>query len=99
MNRGVQELRECLDLLLADIRELKREVDATAPLTAEQLCERWKVAGTEPEDRLFNLARKCREWGLQAMKGTRGWHALYARPAVLAAEAYAAGTSKRRRAA
>jgi hypothetical protein len=99
MSRGIDELRDVLDVLLGEVRNLKRETDATAPLTAEQLCARWKVAGDEPADRLFNLARKCREWGLEPMKGTRGWHALYARPAVLAAEAFASATSKRRRAA
>ncbi len=99
MSRGIHELRGVLDVLLGEVRDLKREADATAPLTAEQLCARWKVAGDEPADRLFNLARKCREWGLEPMKGTRGWHALYARPAVLAAEAFASATSKRRRAA
>jgi hypothetical protein len=97
---GLAQLDACVRRLFGEaLDELKRGADLTRPLTAEGLCARWNIAGDSDEARLVNLARKCRLWGLEPMKGTRGWEALYARSKVLAAEAYAAGTSKRRRAA
>lgn len=97
---GLAQLDACVRKLFSEaLGELKREADPTRPLTAEALCERWNIAGDSDEARLYNLARKCRLWGLEPMKGTRGWEALYARGAVLAAESYAAGKSKRRRVA
>ena len=47
--------------------------------------------------RAENLARKCRAWGLQPMKGGRGEHAVYAREAVLHAESFASGKMNRTR--
>lgn len=97
---GLAHLDACVRKLFSEVlSELKREADPTRPLTAEELCGRWNIAGDSGEARLFNLARKCRQWGLEPMKGTRGWEALYARSKVLAAESYAAGNSKRRRVA
>lgn len=108
MSAGVEQLRECVELVFREfLDEVRREVraaqDLTAPLSAEELCARWHVVGDSPELRLFNLARRCREYGLKPLKGSRGWEALYARADVLSAESYAAakakGKSARRRAA
>jgi hypothetical protein len=99
MSRGLQELKECFAVLIDEVKALRKEQDVTAPMTAEALCARWAIQGALREEKLRNLARRCREYGLQPMKGTRGWEALYARADVLSAESYAAGKSKRRRAA
>lgn len=97
MSRGLQEMKACFATLIDEVRCLRSEADATAPFSAEGMCRRWCIPGASDEERLHNLARRCREWGLRPMKGTRGWQATYARAEVLAAEAYAAGKSPRRR--
>lgn len=68
--------------------------DATAPLTACELAERWGISG-QP----YQLSRKCRRWGLKPLAGGRGWSALYARADVLRAEAFAAGQLTKRKGA
>lgn len=70
--------------------------DLSRPLSAAELCERWQVRAESKVLRLQYLARKCRAWGLEPMKGGRGEYATYARAAVLKAEAYAAGTGGRK---
>lgn len=99
MSEGLQELKDCFAALIGEVKALRREQDVTAPMTAEALCGRWAIQGALREEKLRNLARRCREYGLEPLKGTRGWEALYARADVLSAESYAAGKSKRRRAA
>lgn len=108
MSAGVEQLRECVELVFREfLDEVRREVraaqDLTAPLSAEELCARWSIAGATHDQRLFNLARRCRDYGLRPLKGSRGWEALYARADVLSAESYAAakakGKSARRRTA
>jgi hypothetical protein len=102
---GVARLMECVALVLSKVEGIERQLqsgaaraeDATRPFTALELCDRWKIAGETPEKQLFNLARKCRAWGLVPLKGTRGWEALYGRGDVLHAETYAAGKLKRRK--
>jgi len=96
---ALAQLNACLVTLLTEVRELRREADPTAPMTAVEMCRRWNIAGETDEARLFNLARRCREYGLRPLKKSRGWEALYRRADVLAAEEFAAGISKRRRAA
>lgn len=99
MSRGIEELKACFETLMSEVKSLRQEQDPTAPLTAEGMCARWAIPGMTHEQRLDNLARRCRDYGLRPLKGTRGWEALYGRAEVLAAESYAAGKSKRRRAA
>jgi hypothetical protein len=106
---GVQHLNQCLLLLLKEVRQLRQEVkavagegtrapeDMTRPLTAEQLCARWRVEAASDELRLLYLGRKCRAWGLRPLQGGRGWAALYSRADVLHAESFAGGKIKRRR--
>ena len=72
-------------------------VDPSAPLCAVDLIERWKITGADDAARLHNLARRCRDWGLVPMRGTRGELALYGRVEVQAAEAFALGKLHRRR--
>lgn len=72
-------------------------MDETRPFTAAELMERLKIPGETQEARLDNLAARCKAWGLQRMKGTRGMEALYCRADVLHAEAWAAGKTQRRR--
>lgn len=93
----LDQLNETLEALRREIREMKREADPTAPMTAGDLCVRWKVEADSPEMQLKYLARRCLAWGVRPMRGTRGWEALYPRQAVLHAEAFAAGTMTRRR--
>lgn len=97
MSEGMQELKACFALLIDEVRNLRKEQDVTAPMTAEALCGRWAIQGALREEKMRNLARRCREYGLEPLKGTRGWEALYARADVLSAESYAAGKSTRRR--
>ena len=96
---GLAQLKACMVTLLEEVREMRREADPTAPMTAVELCRRWNIAGETDEARLFNLARRCREYGLRPLKKSRGWEALYRRADVVAAEEFAAGILKRRRAA
>ena len=96
---GLAQLNACLVTLLTEVREMRREADPTAPMTAEDLCRRWQIPGETPKHQLFNLARRCGMYGLEAAKGTRGWEALFSRSDVLAAEAFMFGKSKRRRTA
>lgn len=67
------------------------------PLTAEQLMVRWAIPGSTPQAKLENLWKRCRLWGLEPMKGTRGLSATYMIADVVAAEAKGNGTLKRRR--
>jgi len=99
---GLSQLKECLSLILAELRELragsaKPPVDETRPLTALELCERWHVEASTAELQLLYLSRKCRAWGLRPLEGTKGWNALYGRADVLHAESFAAGKLKRRK--
>lgn len=101
---GVEHLNQCLLLVLKEVRELRQEIqtahpqeDMTAPLTAGELCKRWCVEASTPALRLTYLARKCKAWGLRPLKGTRGESAMFARDAVLHAEAVGAGKINRRR--
>lgn len=99
-------MSEDLQLILAELESIKRMLgdrvprsmeDLTRPLTAEELCERWKVVASSDALRLDYLTRKCRAWGLRPLSGGRGWHARYSREAVLHAESYASGKINRRR--
>ena len=72
-------------------------VDMTRPLTAVELCERWSITAESEDLRLHYLARLCRQRGLCALRGRRGWHALYARADVLRAEEFAAGKVRGRK--
>jgi hypothetical protein len=66
--------------------------EATRPLTAEQLCTRWKIKADTPELQLHKLARLARRWKLSPFAGTRGWAAVYAIADVVDAEARANGS-------
>lgn len=86
--------------VLHELRGLRAQLmpgAATRPLSALELIQRWAVPGETESARLDNLAKRCRAWGLEPMKGTRGASATYTLAAVLAAEAYASGQTKRRR--
>ena len=76
---------------------LSHGVDMTRPLTAVELCERWSITAESEDLRLHYLARLCRQRGLCALRGRRGWHALYARADVLRAEEFAAGKVRGRK--
>lgn len=83
-----------MDTILAEVRALSSErvepvKDASAPLTAAELFERWAVPGGTPQKRLYNLRARCRSWGLKPLKGTQGMEALFLRGDVHAAEDYA----------
>lgn len=71
--------------------------DMTRPVSAVELCERWKITAPSRALRLTYLARKCKAWGLRPLKGTRGEGAMFARDAVIHAEAVGAGKINRRR--
>lgn len=96
-----------LELVMAEVRQLRALMEQmagppapgadTRPLTAEDLIKRWRIAGATPAAQLHNLARKCRDRGLEPMRGTRGHTATYQLGDVLHAEAYAAGKLKRRK--
>lgn len=98
-------MSEDLQLILAKLEGIERmlgdrvprSMEDTRPLTAEELCERWKVVASSDALRLDYLTRKCRAWGLRPLSGGRGWHARYSREAVLHAESYASGKMNRRR--
>ena len=101
---GVEQLMECVTLVLAKVESIERRLldageahDLTAPLTAEELCARWKIDASSPDLQLLYLGRKCRAWGLRPLKGGRGWNALYGRADVLHAESFAGGKINRRR--
>ena len=108
---GVAQLAECVATILMELRELREEVkkthgaeDMTRPLKAEEVCERLGITARTPKLKLFYLARRCRQYGLAPLAGSRGWNALYRRADVLRAEEHAAGKirgrkSKRRQAA
>lgn len=74
-----------------------QEVDATRPLTAKELCVRWNIGAGTPELQLTYLARRCRHYGLEALKGADGWKALYRRADVVRAEEHAAGKVRGRK--
>lgn len=93
------DLEEFKGVIAQTLAEVLASKDESAPLTASDLMRRWEIPGADESARLHNLARRCRDWGLVPMKGTRGREALYGRVAVQAAEAYAAGRVRRRRAA
>jgi hypothetical protein len=95
----VIDLEEFKGVIAQTLAEVLASKDESAPLTASDLMRRWEIPGADESARLHNLARRCRDWGLVPMKGTRGREALYGRVAVQAAEAYAAGRVRRRRAA
>lgn len=101
MSEGLEELRKCFDLLMVEVKALRKEVqsgaDPTRPLTAEELCERWHIVAPQPQLQLLYLARKCRLHGLQPLKGGSGWNALYRRADVVRAEEYAAGKIRGRK--
>jgi hypothetical protein len=90
---GLRVLMEAIVLALKPAAQSR-------PLTAQELMQRWAVAGATQQDRLENLNILCKKRGLARMKDTRGMSATYMVADVIAAEAYAAGkTSRRRRAA
>lgn len=93
------DLNEFKGVIAQTLAEVLASKDESAPLTASELLRRWEIAGADESARLHNLARRCRDWGLEPLKGTRGREALYGRVAVQSAEAYAAGRVRRRRAA
>lgn len=102
----IGETKVTLEVLhdeLAGLREFVRVAlqpgAQSRPLSALQLMERWAVPGETESMRLDNLAKRCRQWGLRPMLGTRGASATYMLSDVLAAESYASGKTKRRRAA
>jgi hypothetical protein len=101
MSEGLAQLQACVNLLLTEVRDLRKAVaanaDPTRPLTAEEMCERWHIVAPQPELRLLYLARKCRLHGLQPLKGGSGWNALYLRADVLRAEEHAAGKIRGRK--
>lgn len=105
---GIEQLNECLALVLSKLDGIEQRLaggvtaeskpeDMTRPLTALELCERWRVRASSKERQLLYLSRKCRAWGLRPLKGGRGWHALYGRADVLHAESYAGGKLHRRK--
>jgi len=101
---GIEQLNQCVSLVLAKLEGIEQRLasaakleDMTAPLTAAELCKRWKIdAGTEARQLLY-LSRKCSAWGLRPLKGGRGWNALYSRADVLHAESFAGGKINRRK--
>lgn len=91
-----------LQTMLQELQDLKGMLQPgaqTRPLSALELIKRWAVPGETESMKLDNLAKRCRQWGLQPMKGTRGASATYLLTHVQAAEAYAGGDMKRRRSA
>lgn len=101
MSAGLKQIQLCVNLLMEEVAGLRKEVqaqaDPTRPVTAEELCGRWHIDGPTPEHRLLYLARRCRLYGLQALKGGDGWNALYRRADVLRAEEHAAGKIRGRK--
>lgn len=97
VNAALTGSRDELQALRVELREAVKAKDETRPFSAEELMERLKIPGETQEARLDNLAARCKAWGLQRMKGTRGMEALYCRADVLHAEAWAAGKTSRRR--
>lgn len=101
---GIEQLEGCVATILTELRELRAEVkmsrgqeDMTRPLTAGELCERWKIKAATHELELLALRRRCGAWGLRPLNGVRGWKALYARAEVLRAESFANGNLTRRK--
>lgn len=60
-------------------------------LSWTDLNERWRPMGDTAKERLEHLQRMAREWGLKAMRGTRGASARFHPMDVVDAEARAAG--------
>ena len=101
---GLLQLMGCMELLLSKMGSIEQKLaepravdDATRPLTAQELCERWHVEAPSDKLKLLYLSRNCRAWGLKPLKGTRGWNALYQRADVVHAESFANGNLKRRK--
>ena len=101
---GMAQLQECMTLVLSKLDGIEQKMtgartveDMTAPLSAEALCERWKIKAPSRALRLTYLARKCQAWGLRPLAGTRGESAMYGRDAVVHAESFASGKINRRR--
>ncbi len=101
MSKGLQQLRECVALLLAREpgvdRKLAGLLDPTRPLTAAELCERWNITSWTAGQKLDAMTKRAKRWGLRPLLNTRGWEALYNRQDVLSAEELAAGKMNRRR--
>jgi len=86
-----------LRLLVEGVAAGLKPAAQSRPLTARELIERWAIPGCTEQHQLDNLAKKCRQRGLKAMKGGRGLAATFMVADVQAAECHSNGTSKRRR--
>lgn len=84
---GFQSILECVRLVVREeMKAVAAAADPTQPITAEQLCERWKVVAATKELQLHKLARLAREGRLRPLAGGKGWSKRYALTAVIAAE-------------
>lgn len=88
--QGLRTLMENFAVLLAPGAQSR-------PLKAVELMVRWGITGKTREAQLENLWKRCRLWGLEPMRGTRGLSATYMLADVLAAEGVGNGTLNRRR--
>jgi hypothetical protein len=86
-------LRGAVEVLAARLQPAAQ----SRPLTARELIVRWAIPGSTERHQLANLAKKCRQRGLEPMKGARGLAATYMVADVQAAECHSNGTVKRRR--
>ena len=93
-----------LEAVMAEVRRLSALVEQaigpgsdTRPLGAEDLIKRWQIPGADLDAQLHNLARKCRERGLEPMRATRGRTATYNLADILHAEEFARGKLRRRK--
>lgn len=97
---GMEQLEACIMTVLTKLEGIEQRLcttDMTRPMTAAELCERWRIESSSPVLKLAYLARRCRSYGLQALKGGDGWNALYRRADVLRAEEHAAGKIRGRK--
>ncbi len=97
----LRQVLASIEVLHVSMNEIKSRLisDHTRPLNTEQMFSRWEIKGATPALKLRNLKRMCEIRGLTPLLGSHGLTSTYALADVLAAEAYANGTSTRRRAA